>query len=130
MKNNLILTITSLLAIVLFELHWVDEISRGLEPATVQGLGGIAILVVWLYGTLGLRGRRLGYLLTLLGGIFSLGVLILHMQGIGFIGRRIANTSGIFFWTLTLISLGVTGSLSTILAAQGLWGTRSRRQSV
>ena len=117
--------ITSLLTIVLFMSHWVDEISRGLEPGTVKSLWGIMILVVFLYGTLALNDRRSGYVIMLLLGIFGLGVLILHMQGAGIIGRRIAGTDGIFFWVWTLIALGVTATCSAILAAEGLW--RSKR---
>jgi hypothetical protein len=124
MKHNVTLTITSLLSILLFALHWVDEVSRGLETGRVSALGGVLILVVWLYGTLVLAERRSGYILTLLGGIFGLGVLVLHMQGAGIVGRRIANTSGIFFWVLTLIALGVTSSFSAILSAHGLWSVR------
>jgi len=124
MKDNVTLTVTSLLSILLFAMHWMDEVARGLETGGVSALGGIAILVVWLYGTLVLAGRRSGYIITLVGGIFGLGVLILHMQGAGIIGRRIANTSGIFFWVATLIALGVTSTFSAILAARGLWGLR------
>jgi hypothetical protein len=124
MKDNVTLTITSLLSILLFAMHWMDEVARGLETGGESALGGIAILVVWLYGTLVLAGRRSGYVITLLGGIFGLGVLILHMQGAGIVGRRIANTSGIFFWVSTLIALGVTSTFSAILAAHGLRGLR------
>ena len=129
MKHKTTLMITSLLSIVLFTSHWVDEISRGLEPGTIQGLWGIVILVVFLYGTLALNDRRSGYIIMLLLGIFGLGVLVLHMQGAGIIGRRIAGTSGIFFWVWTLISLGVTSTFNAILAAWGLWSMR-RGQSL
>ena len=124
MRHRVALTITSVLSAVLFALHWSDEVARGLERGTPSSLGGIAILVVWLCGPLVLGERRLGYIIMLLGGILGLGVLVLHMQGAGLVGRRIANTSGIFFWVLTLISLGVTSSLSAILAARGLWSVR------
>jgi hypothetical protein len=60
----------------------------------------------------------------LLGGILGLGILVLHMSGAGLVGRRIANTSGIFFWVLTAISLGVTSAISGVLAARGLWKLR------
>ena len=121
MKHNVTLTITSLLSILLFAFHWVDEISRGMETGGLSALGGVLILVVWLYGTLVLAERRSGYIIMLLGGIFGLGVLVLHMKGTGIVGRRIANTSGIFFWVWTLIALGVTAIFSTILSARGLW---------
>ena len=124
MKHNVTLTITSLLSILLFAFHWVDEISRGMETGGLSALGGVLILVVWLYGTLVLAERRSGYIIMLLGGIFGLGVLVLHMKGTGIVGRRIANTSGIFFWVWTLIALGVTSSFSAILAARGLWSLR------
>ncbi|MDP9278752.1 MAG: hypothetical protein M3P00_04965 [Gemmatimonadota bacterium] len=125
MNHKVTLTITSLLSTLLFGLHWADEVARGLETGTVSALGGVLILVVWLYGTLVLRERRSGYIITLVGGIFGLGVLILHMQGAGIVGRRIANTSGIFFWVTTLIALGVTSTFSAILSA---WGLRSVRR--
>ena len=124
MKHTVTLTITSLLSILLFASHWVDEVSRGMETGGLSALGGVLILVVWLYGTLVLAERRSGYILMLLGGIFGLGVLVLHMKGTGIVGRRIANTSGIFFWVWTLIALGVTSSFSAILAARGLWSLR------
>ena len=127
MKYKLTLTITSLLSTALFALHWVDEISRGLEPGTLQGAGGIAILVVLLCGPLLLAERRSGYILMLVGGIFGLGVVLLHMSGRGMVGGRIANTSGMFFWVLTLIALSATSSMSAILAALGLWQSRRAR---
>jgi hypothetical protein len=123
------LAVTSLLSVLLFAFHWADEVARGMEAGTVSALGGVAILVVWLSGTLVLGERRSGYIITLIGGILGLGVLILHMTGRGMVGGRIApNSSGAFFWVLTLIALGVTGTISAILSARGLWNLR-RRQS-
>jgi len=122
MKHTL--TITSLLSTLLFALHWVDEVARGMEPGTIQAFGGIVILVVLLSGPLVLGARRSGYIIMLLGGIFGLGVLVLHMQGTGIVGRRIAGTSGIFFWVMTLIALGSISSITAILAARELWRMR------
>jgi len=122
MKHKITLTVTSLLSILLFALHWVDEIARGLEPGGVSGLGGVLILVIWLYGALVLADRRSGHIIMLLGSIGGLGVLVLHMRGAGLVGGRIANTSGIFFWVWTLIALGVTATMSGILSVRGLWG--------
>jgi hypothetical protein len=122
MKDKVTLTMTSVLSVLLFALHWADEVSRGMEAGTLSALGGIAILAVWLSGTLVLGDRRSGYVITLIGGIFGLGVLILHMTGPGMIAGRIpANSSGAFFWVLTLIALGVISTISAILAARGLW---------
>jgi len=124
MRRNLTLTITSTLSALLFINHWVDEISRGLEPGTRQAIGGIAILVVWLCGPLLLGTRRAGYILMLIGGLLGFTVLFLHMGGRGMVGGRIANTSGQFFWVWTLIMLGTVSAISAILAAYELWNQR------
>jgi hypothetical protein len=125
MKENVTLTITSLLSILLFSFHWSDEISRGMESGTTSSLGGIVILGVWLCGTLLLAGRRAGYIITLLGGILGVGVLVLHMGGNGMVGGRIStNSTGAFFWVWTLITLGTVSIISVILAGRGLWRTR------
>ena len=121
MKEQAILIITSLLSILLFTFHWVDEIARGIEPGGVSGLGGVLILLVWLYGTVVLGERRSGHVIMLLGALLGLGVLVLHMSGKGLVGGRIANSSGIFFWVWTLIALGVISAFSIILSVRGLW---------
>jgi len=127
MNQKIILTITSLLSIILFSFHWVDDIVRGMAPGGVSGLGGVAILVVWLYATLVLAERRSGYIIMLIASMGGLGVLILHMRGAGLVGGRIAHSSGIFFWVWTLIAVGVTSTFSAILSASGLWGLRENR---
>ena len=125
MKHNLTLTITSLLSILFFAFHWADDIVRGMSPGGISGLGGVLILVVWLYGTLVLAQRRSGYVIMLLGSLGGLAVLVIHMRGAGLVGGRIANSSGVFFWVWTLIALGVTSSFSISLSARGLWSLRS-----
>lgn len=126
MNHKGTLIFTSALSGVLFILHWADEISRGLEPGTLNAAGGIAILVVWLSGPLVLGARRSGYILMLVAGFFGLGILLLHMSGRGMVGGRMANTSGQFFWVTTLIALGVSSSLAAILSAEALWRSRRR----
>ncbi len=128
MKLQVTLTITSLVSILLFAFHWADEVARGMETGGTSGLGGVLILVVWLCGTLVLAERRSGYIIMLLGGIFGLGVLVLHMMGRGLVGGRIAaDSSGAFFWVWTLIALGVTSTFSAILAGRGLWSMKGPR---
>jgi hypothetical protein len=125
MKHDVTLMITSLLSIVLFGSHWVDDIARGMEPGRPPQLVGVLILVVWLCGTLLLAQRRSGYVIMLLASIGGLGVLILHMTGAGLVGGRIGvNSTGAFFWVWTLIALGVSSSFSAILSARGLWSLR------
>ena len=121
MKHQVTLTISSLLSILLFSLHWADEVARGLEPGTLSAVGGFVILAVWLSATLVFADRRWGMVLILLGALLASGVPILHMQGRGLVGGRYANTSAMFFWVWTNIALGASGMLSLVLSARALW---------
>jgi len=123
MKHSVMLTITSLLSILFFTFHLTDDIVRGFEKGGLSNLmGGVLISVVWLYGTLVLAERRSGYIIMLLGSLFSLVVPIVHMKGKGVgVGSNIAKSSGAFFFVWTLIALGVTALFSVILSARGLW---------
>jgi len=125
MNHHVTLTISSLLSILLFSLHWADEVARGFEPGTVSAFGGLLILAVWLCATLVLAERRSGLVLILLGAILASGVPVLHMQGRGLIGGRIAaNSSGALLWVWTNIALGASGMLSFVLSARALWRLR------
>jgi hypothetical protein len=128
LKHNLTLTIASLLSILLFSLHLADDIVRGFEPGTLTNLNAVPIFVVWLYGTLVLAGRRSGYIITFLGGLFSLVVPLAHMRGKGVgVTSSLGNSSGHFFFVWTLLAIGVTGVFSAILSAHGLWSLPWRR---
>jgi len=131
MRNNLALSICSLISVLLFGFHWADEVSRGMEPGTLNAFGGIVILVVWLAGILVFGGRLTGYIISLLGGIFGLGIVILHMSGRGMVGGHVPpNTPGAFFWVFTMIAIACTSSIAGILSAQELWRLRSRNRQV
>jgi len=126
MKNNTVmLTIASLLAMLLFSFHWADDIVRGFAPGGLSGLGGVLIMVIWLYGTLVLGERRSGHIIMLLGSMLALAALVLHMRGAGLVGGRIANSSGILFWVWTLLTLGITGAFAFILSLRGLRSPQS-----
>jgi len=122
------LTITSLLSILFVTFHLADDIVRGFEPGGFKNLSGVLILVVWLYGTLVLAERRSGYIIILLGSLLGLLMPVAHMRRAGLVGGRIANSSGIFFWVWTLITLGVTATFSVILSVRGLWSLPWRRR--
>jgi len=125
MKNSVMLTIASLLSILFFTFHLADDIVRGMEPGTLTNLTAVPIFVLWMYGALVLAERRSGYIITLLGGLFSLVVPLAHMRGKGVgIASRLANSSGHFFFVWILIAIGVTGLFSVILSARGLWSLR------
>ena len=124
MKHNVTLTITSLISILLTTFHLSDDIVRGFEPGGFKNVSGVLMMVVWLFGTLVLAGRRSGYIIVLLGSILGTVMPLAHMRGAGLIGGRIANSSGIHFWVWTLITLQITAIFSLILSVLGLWGLR------
>ena len=126
MKDHVTLTITSLLSILLFSLHWADEVARGLESGTVSSAGGLLILAVWLSATLVFAERRLGLIIILLGSILASAVPVLHMQGRGLVLGRYGstNSSAMFFWVWTNIALGASGMLSFVLSVRELWSQR------
>jgi hypothetical protein len=123
MNDRITLTVSSLLSIVLFSLHWADEVARGLEPGTLSGVGGLFILAVWLCATLVFSDRRSGVVLILVGAILAFGVPILHMTGSGLVLSRYGTGSAMLFWVWTNIALGATGMLSVVLSARVLWRT-------
>jgi hypothetical protein len=120
MKQNITLTIASLLSILFMTFHLTDDIVRGMEPGTLSDLIALPILAVQLYGTLVLAGKRSGYVIILLGSLLELVVPVIHMKGAG-VGGAIAKSDGAFFFIWTLLALGVTALFSVILSARGLW---------
>ncbi|HUK30844.1 MAG TPA: hypothetical protein VLV89_07000 [Candidatus Acidoferrum sp.] len=124
MKRSVMLTIASLLSILLFMLHVTDDIVRGLDKARPLNLIVVAILAVWLYGTIVLTEKRSGYTITLIGGILALLMPVIHLRGTGIV--NIVKSSGGFFFLWTLFALGVLGLFSIILSVRGLvnpqWG--------
>ena len=121
MKQNVMLTIASLLSILLLTLHITDDTVRGISKAESSNIA-LAVLVVLLYGTLVLAERRSGYVIMLLASLLGLLVPVLHMRGAHY--GQIARSPGGFFFVWTMIALGVTALLSVILSVRGLWSLR------
>ena len=91
MNRSVLLTITSLLSILLMTFHLSDDIVRGFEPGGIRNVTGVLMLVVWLYGTTVLAGRRSGYIIILLGSILGSGVPVVHMIGKGLVGVAVEH---------------------------------------
>ena len=123
MKRNLPLTISSLLSLALFPAHLTHDFLFGLDTMTRAGtFTYFLIMLVSLYGTVELAGRRSGYVVTLLLGILAAGMPVLHTAG----GPRSAGRGFFFVWTL--LALGASGVFSAALSARGLWRSiRTRR---
>ena len=122
MKNNVLLTVSSLVTLILLTFHLADDIVRGFEKGGVSNLTAVPICVVWLCGTLLLVERRSGHIIILLASLLGLFVPVIHMMGRG-VGAhsRIADTSGALFFVWTLIAIGVMSLFSVILSVRGLW---------
>src|SRR6476469_10929672 len=104
MRDHRTVTITSLLTILLVILHLTGDIVLGLAPGNLTTLGAVVlVVVVWLYGTLLLPGRRGGYIILLLGSLLGLLMPVLHMKGAGV---DVARTAGAFSFVWVLLALG------------------------
>src|SRR5262249_28224581 len=98
--------------------HLTDDILNQSGMSQRGFLFSVLILVVWLYGTLVLAERRLGYVIILLGSLLGSAMPVIHTTGAG-----IAKSSGaLSVWIL--LTLGVTAVFSVILSARGLWSLR------
>ena len=123
MKQNLTLTISSLLSIILTTFHLAHDAlhaSNGMSPSDVSIL--LVIMLTMLYGTVELAGRRAGFIIMLLGGVAAASMPFLHGMG-----PRATRWGYFFVWTL--FALGVSGSFTAILAAGALWRSLRRRAS-
>ena len=133
MKQSAILTTASLLTILFMTLHLAGDILFRISPAGLVNLFPVFILVVQLYGTLVLGGRRTGYIIIFLGSVLGLLIPVIHMKGTrGLIGGDIGNSSQAFLFVWTILALAITATFSVILSASALLSLpwrRSRRTS-
>jgi hypothetical protein len=121
-KQNDLLSVTSIFSVLLLALHISQDIVFGFDRAGLNQLVGVAILLVVVCGAMLLRERRSGQVIMLLGGIIATGMLPLHMRN-GLRPEFLAKSGAlVFIWTLYV--LGVTGSFSVILAVRQLRGRR------
>ncbi len=129
MKQSVALTIASLLSILLVTFHFTSDTVHakfGTPEAGGVTLVVVPILVVWLYGTLVLAGRRSGYVIMLVLSLAALFLPVIHvMSAAGIFHGALARSSGAFFFVWTLHALGVTSMFSVILCIRGLLGLQS-----
>jgi hypothetical protein len=118
MKQNVMLTIASLLSILLLLLHLTDDIIRGVSLAGPWTLIVVPAAAVLLYGTVVLTERRSGYTVTLIVGIAAVSMPVMHLRGAGTFN---IVKPGSFFFLFTLLALGMLGGFCMILSMRGLW---------
>jgi hypothetical protein len=125
MKQNDLLSMTSILSVLLLALHISQDIAFGFDRGGLNQLVGVAILLVVLCGAVQLRERQSGKVIMLLGGVVAAGMLPLHMRN----GLRpeFLERSGALLFIWILYVLGVIGGFSVILAVQALRGARALR---
>lgn len=118
MKQNDLLSWTSIISVLLLALHISQDIVFGFDRGGLNQLVGVAILLVIVCGAALLRERALGKVIMLLGGVIAVGMLPLHMRN----GLRpeFLERSGALLFIWTLYVLGVTGAFSIILAVLAL----------
>jgi hypothetical protein len=120
-KQHLTLTISSLLTLALTTLHFTQDVLHSSDGESARGVAiMLGILIVYLYGTVELHGRRSGYVVMLLGGMAAAYMPFLHGMG-----PRATRWGFLFIWTM--LAMGVSGTFAAILAARELWGARSWR---
>jgi len=118
------LIVASLITLLFMIVHLTQDVMH--QPDGTNKIPiPIVIFAVWLYGTLMLSDRILGYIIMLFGGLIGAAMIILHSKGI------VISNSGGFFFVWTLFVLSTTGWFTMILAAREIWTTvRSRRRTV
>ena len=114
MKPSIMLTVASLLSLLLIMFHLTSDVLLQAEGAVKYPIP-VVIFVVWLYGTLMLSDRALGYIIMLLGGLVAAGMIVIHSKG------GVVHKSGGFFFVWTMFALSATGWFTAILSVRGLW---------
>lgn len=130
MNRNVVLTTMSLIAIFLTSLHLTDDVVYGADKSATTSAVIVAILVIWLYGTVVLGERAAGYAVMLLGSLAGIVVFVAHVTVAGGLpAGTIARSSGEFFFVWTLLALAATSVLSAVLSVRGLLALRRSKAS-
>ena len=129
MKQTVLLVISSLLTMLLATFHLTDDIMRGFAPGGLSNVAVVLVVTIWLYATLLLAERRSGFATILVLSHLSSGIPIIQMTGKRGITSGIPSSPGAFFFVWTLITLGVTATLSVVLSVRGLWSLQRQRRT-
>ena len=114
MKPSVLLIVASLLSLLLMMVHMTGDVLLQADGAVKFPIP-VIVFVVWLYGTLMLPTRVSGYIIMLLAGLISAGMIVIHSR------TGVVRQSGGFYFVFTLFALSTTGWFTAILAARGLW---------
>ena len=122
MKLNT-LTVATLFWMTLLPLHIAGDMAFGFDkggPGLLYVV--VPILLVAACGVFLFGGRKLGFVITFLGGLASLLMPVIHRNN-GFT-VAVAKSPGGMFFIWTLVAMGVAGGLAMILSVQGFFKRR------
>lgn len=122
MKTHSLLSVSGTLSALFFSIHIIQDVRLRIDPIGPQSIGGVAILLLWLVGTLVVPHRRAGQVIALLAGLFAVAMYALHLQSPRITERALADGGFEFIWVM--LAMAVTGALSAVLAAYALWAGR------
>jgi len=121
MRRDPVLTVTSLLSLLLLMIHLSQDVILQREGSVEYPIP-VVVFALMLYATLMLHDRITGYVIMLLGGLFSAAMIVTHGHGF------VVGKSGGLFFVWVLFALSTTGWVTMLLAIRGLVrSVRARR---
>ena len=123
MKHKELLTVLSLFAIVLAAMHIADDYVHGFDRSVVNNPYAMLILAVWALGVLLLRDHLIGRIVILLGGLVSIVIPVIHLNGRGY-GDEFLKTDGALRFIWTLYMLGTIGAVIFVGTISEMVGAR------
>jgi len=123
MSEKRVLIVASLLSLLFMTFHITHDTILQAEGSMKYPIP-VVIFAVWLYGTLMLSDRVWGYVIMLFGGFFSVGMIVIHAQGI------VVRQTGGFFFIWTMFAMSATGWVTILLAARALGSSYQARSSI
>ena len=118
MNERAALTWTSIVGVLLFIVHWAQDVAFGIDRVGLQSYGGVGLMLLWLLGATILRDGRAGKVIVLLFSILAAAMPALHLKGTR-IGEIVRGEGGLLY-LLVLLTLAVTAAFSTVLAVRAL----------
>lgn len=120
MKRDATLVVVSLLNLLLLMIHIAQDTILQPEGKMTYPIP-VIVFALLLYVSLAASERVWGNIVMLLGGLFGVGMIVVHAKGI-----VVRNTGGLFFvWTM--FALAATGWVTILLSARALSAAYHRR---
>jgi len=112
------LTGSSVLGVVLFIVHWSQDVAFGIDRIGLASYGGVAICTLWLSSATILRDRRAGKVILLMFSILAAAMPSLHLKGTRI--AELARGEGGLAYLVVMFTLAVSAAFATILTVREL----------